>query len=188
MTISLIPLSRTLHVGALQHLYRATPAYWAMYHYLQAPPGQAAADMQAAETTPGRYLMGIVQPREAQPTGNATEVNDDSAAPSQAGELIGLIDFRLDWPTANVATIGMIMVAEAYQRQGIGRAAWQLLQPWLIGSAKIQKSRLAIEQFNPQAMQFFQHLGFQLTGEAERLNVGERLVRLLYMELEHKSS
>ncbi len=176
MTISLVPLSRTLHVGALQHLYRATPGYWAMYHYLQAPPGQAAADMQAAESTPGRYLMGIVQARAAQP-----EATDPQ---TQAGELIGLVDFRLDWPEANVVTVGMVMVAEAYQRQGIGRAAWQLLQPWLVESAKMHKSRLAIEQFNPQALQFFQQLGFQLTGESERLKVGERLVRLLYMELE----
>ncbi len=189
MTISLIPLSRTLHVGALQHLYRATPSYWAMYNYLQAPPGQAAADMQAAETTPGRYLMGIVQPQASRPPGSELPVSQpmgDDALPSQsqAGELIGLVDFRLDWPEANIVTVGMIMVAEAYQRQGIGRAAWQLLQPWLATNAKMTKGRLAIEQFNPQAMQFFQQLGFQLTGESERLKVGERLVRLLYMELD----
>jgi RimJ/RimL family protein N-acetyltransferase len=175
MSIALIPLSRTLHVGALQHLYRATPGYWALYHYLQAPPGQAANDMKAAEATAGRYLMGVVQPRT--PTQDA-----EAPAPNGAGELIGLIDFRLDWPEAGTVYIGMIMIAEAYQRQGIGTAAWQLLQPWLAASAKMSKARLAVEQFNPKALQFFQHLGFQLTGEANRFQVGERLVRLLYME------
>ncbi|MCB0186318.1 MAG: hypothetical protein KDE31_18750, partial [Caldilineaceae bacterium] len=83
MTIALIPLTRTLHVGALQHLYRATPEYWAMYHYLQAPPGQAAGDMKAAEETPGRYLMGIIQPVSQSP-----HVNEIGDAPG-AGELIG---------------------------------------------------------------------------------------------------
>lgn len=172
MTISLVPLTRTLHVGALQHLYRATPGYWAMYNYLQAPPGQAANDMNAAETMPGRYLMGIVQPQQ----------RESMAANNQAAELIGLVDFRLDWPESGIAYVGMIMVAEQYQRQGIGRAAWQLLAPWLHESAHMTTARLAVEQFNTKGLQFFQSLGFQLTGDADRLKVGERFVRLLYME------
>jgi RimJ/RimL family protein N-acetyltransferase len=163
---------RTLHVGALQHLYRAVPGYWAMYDYPQAPPGQAASDMTAAEKTPGRYLMGIVQPPTAAP----------AASPQPgAGELIGLVDFRLDWPEPGTVYVGMVMVAAAYQRQGIGTAAWQLLRPWLATEAHMQQARLAVEQFNPTALQFFQQLGFALTGESDRLKVGTRLVRLLYM-------
>ena len=177
MTISLVPLTRTLHVGALQHLYRATPGYWAMYHYLQAPPGQAANDMAAAEETPGRYLMGLIQPR------RELGETPTPSTQSSAGELIGLVDFRLDWPESGVAYIGMIMVAEIHQRQGIGTAAWQLLQPWLRKEAKMETARLAVEQFNTKGMQFFQSLGFQFTGDADRLKVGERFVRLLYMEL-----
>lgn len=178
MTISLIPLTRTLHVGALQHLYRAAPDYWAMYNYLQAPPGQAANDMKAAEETPGRYLMGMVQPRE-QAASAPTQANQGGA-----GELIGLIDFRLDWPESGIGYIGMVMVAERHQRQGIGRKAWHLLQPWLHTDAQMTKARLAVEQFNTKGLQFFQSLGFQFTGDTDRLKVGDRFVRLLYMELE----
>jgi len=170
MSFSLLPLTRTLHVGALQHLNRAAPDYWAMYNYLQAPPGQAANDMKAAEETPGRYLMGMVQPRaQADSTG--------------AGELIGLVDFRLDWPEQGIGYIGMILVAERHQRQGIGCEAWQLLQPWLQTNAQMAKARLAVEQFNTKGLQFFQSVGFHLTGESDRLKVGERFVRLLYMEI-----
>ncbi|MEZ4673715.1 MAG: GNAT family N-acetyltransferase [Caldilineaceae bacterium] len=123
MSISLIPLVRTLHVGALQHLYRATPSYWAMYHYLHAPAGQAASDMRAADATPGRYLMGIVQAA-AQPMSpthaDAPQASTTSTGTGTAGELIGLLDFRLDWPEPATVYLGMVMVAERYQRQGIG--------------------------------------------------------------------
>lgn len=186
MTISLMPLTRTLHVGALQHLYRATPSYWAMYNYLQAPPGQAANDMQAAEATPGRYLMGIVQPSDVTIARSEAQNASEPVPPQQSGtgQLIGLIDFRLDWPENATVYLGMVMVAERYQRQGIGTAAWQLLRPWLQTEGKMTKARLAVEQFNTKGLQFFQSLGFQLTGDADRLKVGERFVRLLYMEFD----
>ncbi|MEZ4673716.1 MAG: hypothetical protein R2932_05655 [Caldilineaceae bacterium] len=45
------------------------------------------------------------------------------------------------------------------------------------------KVRLSVEQFNPGALQFFTTLGFEMTGEANRMKVGERLVRFLTMEL-----
>ncbi len=96
--------------------------------------------------------------------------------------MIGLVDFRLRWPGEELAYLGMIMVAEPYQRQGIGVKAWLTLRPWLATSAGIAKVRLGIEQFNHSGLRFFQHLGFTLTGESNRLKVGNKLVRLLYME------
>lgn len=188
MSIALMPLSPTLHVGALQHLYRATPRYWQLYEYANVPAGQAANDMRSAAETPGRYLMGVVQPTHTQGDASAsTAAQPDSPQPSTPqpstpGELIGLVDFRLDWPTAGTAYLGMVMVAERYQRRGFGTVAWQLLRPWLADKAGMSRVRLRVEQFNPGALQFFESLGFQLTGEATRVKVGEQLVRLLDME------
>jgi hypothetical protein len=58
------------------------------------------------------------------------------------------------------------------------------LAPWLIHEAGMYKARLAVEQFNPGALQFFTHLGFQLTGQTARHRVGDKFVRLLYLEIE----
>ena len=180
MKISLIPLARQLHVGALQHLYRATPGYWEMYNYLQAPAGQAANDMKAADETPGRYLMGVIHPVvPVEPDNESAHTGD-----TNSGTLVGLVDFRLDWPEPSTVYVGMVMIAEAYQRQGLGTEAWQLLQPWLAEGALMRKARVGVEQFNIKALKFFEHLGFSLTGETNRLQVGQRLVRLLYTELE----
>ncbi len=168
-TISLLPLSSEHHTAMLQQVYRATPGYWQMYQLPGAPANQAELDLRAAAETPGRYLLGIVR----------RLVEDD---PKAGAELIGLVDFRLHWPMPDVGYLGMLMVAEPYQQNGIGQQAWQLLQPWLAETARMTKARLGVEQFNPHALQFFEKLGFQLTGTADRIKTGDKFVRLLYME------
>lgn len=172
LTISLVPLSPEWHVDALQQVYLATPGYWAMYNLLTAPAGQAENDLRTAAETPGRTIVGIVRQVAAGEATGATGV-----------ELIGLIDFRLHWPNEQVVSIGMVMVAEPYQRLGVGTQAWQLLKPWLATQGQMHGARLTVEQFNPGALQFFQRLGFTLTGEANRIKVGDKFVRLLAMEL-----
>ena len=167
--ITLLPLDPALHEAALQAVYAATPGYWALYNLPGCPPDQAAQDLRAAAETQGRYLLGIVQ--------RVVAVD-----PAAGAELIGLLDFRLYWPEEQVATIGMLMVAEPYQRQGVGTQAWSLLKPWLASSAQIQKVRLGVEQFNGNALQFWQSVGFALTGESDRVRVGDKFVRLLYLE------
>lgn len=189
LPISLVPLTLAWHVAALQQVYWATPTYWALYNLPTAPAGQAENDLRTAAETPGRTLLGMVRP--VAPGDETTDSGSDSrpavgdiapvsAAPGR--ELIGVLDFRLHWPEEQVVSIGMIMVAEPYQRQGVGTQAWTLLQPWLAQQAKMHQARLTVEQFNPCALKFFASLGFTLTGEANRLKVADKFVRLLYME------
>lgn len=165
--ISLIPLTGERHAEALQRVYRRAGDYWAMHGLTGAPNGQAARDLETAAATPGRTMMGIVRVRPQEEGGVA---------------LIGVVDFRLHWPDEGVAYVGMIMVAAPYRRQGIGSQAWGLLAPWLAGNADVQTARCGIEQFNLNALKFFRGIGFELTGEANRMRAGDKLVRLLYME------
>ena len=169
--ITLLPLDPTLHGAALQAVYAATPGYWALYNLPGCPPDQAARDLAAvAAETPGRAMLGILQPA-------------DPAQPEFGAELVGVLDFRLHWPADGVAYVGMLMVAEPYQRRGVGRQAWQLLRPWLAHTAHMAKVRLGVEQFNHTGLQFWESLEFALTGESDRVKVGDKFVRLLYLEL-----
>ena len=173
-SISLLPLDASLHADALQRVYELSPAYWAMYHMAQAPAGQAARDLAAIDDEPGRMGLGIAAANEP---GNA----------AAGAQLVGMIDFRLQWPDPDMAYIGILLVAEPFQRQRVGSDAWALLEPWLADEANLRAVKLGIEQFNPGALRFFQSLGFSLTGEAQRIRSGKRLVRLLAMEKELKS-
>ena len=134
-----------------------------------APAGQAQRDLTAAGETAGQVMMGIVKPL-------------NPSDPHAGGEMIGLVDFRLRWPAENVAYIGLILVAEPYQRRGIGTQTWRLLDTWLRSVDQIEKVRLGVEQFNSRALRFYQSLDFSLTGETNRIKVGDKFVRLLYME------
>jgi RimJ/RimL family protein N-acetyltransferase len=167
--ISLLPLDAEYHTAALQSVYAATPGYWQSYGLDGPPPDQAQRDLAAANETPGRFLVGIVK--------RVDEQDADAGA-----ELIGVVDFRLDWPETETATIGMLMVATSYQRQGVGTQTWALLSPWLAASAHMRKARLSIEQFNIGALKFWESLGFSLTGESDRVRSGNQLIRMLYLE------
>ncbi len=169
--VSLIPLEPDLHTAALQRVYELTPGYWQMYHLPAVPQGQAARDLAAAQEDPRRHALGILLPNEP---GN----------PDAGAQLVGLVDFRLHWPGPEIVYLGMILVAEPFQRRRIGTAAWHLLEPWLAQEAGMARARLGVEQFNIPALKFYQSLGFALTGESHRIRSGKRLVRLLYMEKE----
>src|SRR5688572_30974398 len=88
-TISLLPLNAADHAEVLQAVYRATPHYWQMYHLPSSPAGQAESDLEAAATTPGRTLMGIVR-------------RVDEGDPTLGVEMVGVVDFRLQWPDPEI--------------------------------------------------------------------------------------
>lgn len=167
--ISLLPLEENLHAAALQGVFAATPGYYALYHLPGAPPDQAAQDFAAQRATPGRHLLGIVR-------------RLDPADVRAGAEMIGLIDFRLHWPEPSMVYIGMLMVAEPFQRQGVATQAWALLKAWLAASAGMQSARVGVEQFNQPCLQFWQSVGLALTGASSRVRVGDKFVRLLFLE------
>lgn len=166
--ITLLPVEAALHTAALQAVYAAAPGYWRLYHLPGPPEDHAARELAAVQTTPGRALLAIVRPLD----------RDD---PALGAEMIGVLDFRLHWPEKGIAYIALLLVAEALQRQGVGTQAWSLLKPWLARTAGIHAVRTGVEQFNVVALKFWEAQGFTLTGASDRVRVGEKFVRLLYL-------
>ena len=176
LPLTLIPLDATHHAGLLQAVYASVPAYWQLVGLDGPDPHQAAHDLEEAGETAGRTLLGVLLPSE--------RMGEDARA-----EMIGMLDLRLHFPEERVASLGLMLVAEPYQRQGVGQAAWALLEPWLAQSAGMERVRLRVEQQNHAGLRFFAALGFAMTGEATRIRMGDKFVRLLAMEkeLRHQS-
>ena len=63
-------------------------------------------------------------------------------------------------PDPGTAYIGILLVAEPFQRQRVGTNAWALLEPWLAAEGGVREAKVGVEQFNPGALRFFQFLGF----------------------------
>ena len=123
------------------------PGFWRMHGLDKAPEGQAQRDLHEAEKTPGRTIMGVTR-----------RVVEDN--PESGHEIIGIVDFRLNWPEETTAYLGILLIAEPVQRQGFGTQALDLLQPWLASAAGIERMRLGVEQYNTNALLFFQRMGF----------------------------
>ncbi len=165
---TLLPLTSE-HARLLQAVYEAAPGYWTLYDLPGAPPGQAAKDLAEAAETPGRSILGVLR-----------AVRPDQ--PTSGREMVGAVDFRLHHPQEGTVSVGLLLVADARRRQGVGRAAWTLLEPWLRDEAGMRRAGLHVAQFNTVALQFFAALGFEMTGAAQRVRVGDKFVRLLAME------
>ncbi len=168
--VTLIPLDAE-HAALLQAVYVAAPAYWALFGIDGLPSDQAARDLAEAADDPTRTILGILQ-----------RVNP--ADPAAGQSMVGAVDLRRHYPDESDVTLGLLIVAEPHQRQGVGSAAWALLEAWLAQQPGLATARLSVEQFNTPALHFFTALGFKLTGEATRKKVNDLFVRYLDMQKE----
>jgi len=119
------------------------------------------------------------------PTHGRTDAPPSSPTPNPSTltpVMIGVIDIHMHAPERGVTTVGMVMIAEPWQRQGHALSAWALVEAWLAGSAGMTKVRAGVEAFNMGALRYFEKVGFALTGEATRVPVEEHLVRVLFAE------
>lgn len=84
--------------------------------------------------------------------------------------------FVLTWevPAEGTYYLWRFMVAEGYQRRGVGRRAMELLlERWR--ALGVGVASLSVVPGNPAAMGFYESLGFRLTGEEEH---GELVMRM----------
>ncbi len=85
------------------------------------------------------------------------------------GELVGILDYT---PGCNgdpcAAFIELLMIAAPQRGRGLGEQAVYWLVSTLGGEAGLLKLCAAVQVNNPNAMRFWQHMGFHITGPAER--------------------
>jgi len=148
-------------VIAVQAVYEATPGYFEMMTGAPAPAHEAQREFDNLARQPGRLWLGLFVP-------------DAAGLP----DLIGLLDLRLDFPEPQVVTLGLLLVCEARQRQGLGSQAYRLIEGWLRqqGFSAVEL-HVAAQAFGAQ--QFWRRLGFEFTGQQQRVAVGVKSLRML---------
>jgi diamine N-acetyltransferase len=89
------------------------------------------------------------------------------------GEPAGFL-LTYEEPSQGLYELWRFMVADGYQRRGVGRRAMELLlDRWRSIGATV--ARLSVVSANAGAIGFYESLGFRLTGEQEH---GELVMRL----------
>lgn len=160
--VSLRPLSAE-DVAAVQAVFEATPDYFAQLTGEPPAGHEAQRTFDSLAGQPGRLWLGLFVP-------------DEAGLP----DLIGLLDLRLGFPEPQTVTLGLLLVCEARQRQGLGSQAYRLLEGWLRQQDfDLVELHVAGQAFGAQ--QFWRQLGFEFSGQQQRVALGRKSVRLLAM-------
>lgn len=156
--LTLRPLSLA-DAPALQTVYQASAEFFLDRGSGPPDPVQAEADLAAAAAEDGRFLLGMLL-RES---------------------MIGLLDLRLAHPEPFDVSVGLILLAEAHRRQGLGSWALRMLETWLRRDTPTEAVIAAVPAQDHAAQAFFRANGYLYTGQSARVLVGSSRPRLLEM-------
>jgi len=133
-------------MAALQAVLEAAPRYFRAV--TGSPPASAEAQSTFTALPPGRSY------------------DDKRVYGLYAGAaMIGAADVVRGWNAPHKAIIGLLLLAEDWQRRGIGRAFEALVEQAIGGWPEIETIRVAVATSNPGALAFWRNVGFRETGE-----------------------
>jgi GNAT superfamily N-acetyltransferase len=133
-------------MAALQCVLEAAPAYYRII--TGAPPRGALAQSVFTALPPDKgyddkYVWGLY-------AGDA---------------MIGCADVIRGYPTREKAVIGLLLLAEPWQRRGLGRAFAMLVEQAVAAWPEITTLRLGVVRLHTGALTFWRKLGYRETGD-----------------------
>ena len=136
-------------MAALQAVLEAAPSYFEQV--CGTPPGAAEAQSTFTALPEGkRYVDKLVWGLYA---GDA---------------MLGVADVIRGWNAPHKAIIGLLLLAEPWQRRGIGRAFAALVEEAIRAWPEIATVRVGVVASNAGALAFWRRLGYRETGELRR--------------------
>jgi len=144
-------------MAALQRVLEAAPAYFHTVTGL--PPGPAEAQSTFTALPPGK------------------DYDDKRVWGLYArNEMIGCADVIRGYPVRDKAVIGLLLLAEHWQRRGFGRAFALLVEQMIAAWPEIATLRIGVVPKNVGALAFWRKLGYVETGEVKALHIGDAVV------------
>lgn len=133
-------------MAALQAVLEAAPRYFEAV--CGGPPGPAEAQSTFTALPPGKSY------------------DDKRVYGLFAGQaMIGVADVVRGWNAPDKAIIGLLLLAEGWQRRGIGRVFAALIEQAILAWPEVAALRVGVVASNPGALAFWRRLGFHETGE-----------------------
>ncbi len=81
------------------------------------------------------------------------------------GTMVGVVDLLDGWPDPSTTHLGLLLLDESHQHQGIGSIVWQQLQAMLARKPHVRTVRAAVVQTNIEVLPFWTRCGFTDTGQ-----------------------
>jgi RimJ/RimL family protein N-acetyltransferase len=147
-------------VPSLQVVYDAAETVFVRYAGRPAGPDQAATEFVQALTEPERYQFGIFVD----------------------GQLIGMLDCKLNPDVERQAHIGLLLLAPPYDDPAIGGLALRIVSRWLAERFGVERLETGVPAHSPEEIRFWQEQGFEFTGGQYRRETAEFAPRFLIMQ------
>lgn len=141
-TLNATPLALH-HAPLLHNLYNAAPGYFALLGTRNPNFSEVQRDVEIALLDPRRKLELL---------------HDDH------GELVGSLDYKLNYPERGDLTINLLLIREDHQSQGLGEQAVRDLETRV--PAGITRLLASVLGDNPRGAKFWERLGFVFTLDA----------------------
>lgn len=130
----------------LQRVLEEAPGY--AHRITGLPPGKADAASTYAALPEGKsyddkFVFGIYR----------------------GSDMVGCADLIRGYPRSATAMLGLLLVSEKHQRQGIGTRAYGLLEQFVRGWGSCDRVRIGVVRCNDAVIAFWTQLGFAATGE-----------------------
>lgn len=140
----------------LQELYESCRSYFELV--TGAPPGPDEADA----------LL------EALPRGKAREDKFVIGFFDAPGHLIGVLDAIRDYPQRGEWYVGLLLLGPASRGRGLGERVYRRLEDWVRAEGG-RALHLIVQQSNPDALRFWERMGFEVAGMGKQVLKGREL-------------
>lgn len=157
---------------------------------LSGEPEEMAELQRVFEDTPGYYerTTGVPPgPAEAQSTYSVLPEGKDYADKFVFGvyandAMVGCADLIRGYPDPTTATLGLLLISEAYQRRGIGHQALQLIERLAHEWGTCKRIRIGIVGSNAAVMPFWTGQGYVPSGEVRAWRYGSVESEVVFLE------
>jgi GNAT superfamily N-acetyltransferase len=147
LTLRLLTGQRA-EMAALQCVLEAAPGY---FHSITGlPPGDSEAQSMFTALPPDKIYA------------------DKFVWGLYSGEaMIGCADVIRGYPVVEKAVIGLLLLAQAWQRRGLGRAFAALIEQAIADWPEVNRLRIGVVASNEGALAFWRKQGYVATGEVK---------------------
>lgn len=87
-------------------------------------------------------------------------------------QLIGCADVIRGYPNPTTAILGLLLISEKHQRQGVGRRAYAMIGQLIRDWGTCDTIRGGVIRTNAEVIPFWESLGFEPTGEVAPYHYG----------------
>ncbi len=149
----------TLTDAKLIHkIYLQTPCYFDSIAIEMPTFGEVKDELEIATKDPSRYVELVVDEGQS-------DLKTDIIHAETGKEVLGYLDYKLDYPDKGDATVNLLMISAKVQRNGLGKQVVRGLEKRLKG--RVSRVLASIYGENPSAEGFWRSLEYRFEIDAK---------------------